>query len=304
MLPGWHMGAFELMNTGLVKVFIMSSCSEHMLDPEKHLSFNQCLSSSSYFKTKCCDSEFISSVSFSNSHLLMAAQLFLFSVMTPTVGGKKREWELCFVFPWGVTNRQCALCKENVFIFKRDPKQWDFIMAYLQIIIHRHFNITNFLPLEEMFHRLHFSFCGQLSNLSSYYPESFCGTVDECSHGPLCWVAQRSGWPRLGSAFQMAAATDESPAGAWKGVCNYIMIPNRLHAFRSFQCCQLTCVSLGLVANEWKWFRGSPQSWGLYDAVRFKCSYLCSVRFQHCKSIVGVFVCLFFIQMFILTATD
>lgn len=177
MLPGWHMGAFELMNTGLVKVFIMSSCSEHMLDPEKHLSFNPCLSSSGYFKTKCCDSEFISSVSFSNSHLLMAAQLFLFSVMTPTVGGKKREWELCFVFPWGVTNRQCALWKENVFIFKRAPKQWDFIMAYLQIIIHRHFNITNFLPLEEMFHRLHFSFCGQLSNLSSYYPESFCGTV-------------------------------------------------------------------------------------------------------------------------------
>lgn len=115
---------------------------------------------------------------------------------------------------------------------------------------------------------------------------------------PLCWVAQRSGWPWLGSAFQMAAATDESPAGARKGVCNYIMIPNRLHAFRSFQCCQLTCVSLGLVANEWKWFSSSPQSWGLNDAVRFTLWYLnariCVLCAFSTKSIVGFFVCFVF----------
>lgn len=67
---------------------------------------------------------------------------------------------------------------------------------------------------------------------------------------PLCWLAQRLGWPWLGLIFHMATLTDESPAGARKGVCNYIMTPNRLHAFRSFQCCQRTA---------------SPSAWSLMN---------------------------------------
>lgn len=121
-----------------------------------------------FFETRCCDSEFISSVSFSNSHLLMAAQLFLFSVMTPTVG-REKENENYALFSLEELPIGSVHSGKRTFSFLN-------MVAYLQII-HWDFNITNFLPLEETCHRLHFSFCRQLSNLSSYYPESFCGTV-------------------------------------------------------------------------------------------------------------------------------
>lgn len=114
-----------------------------------------------FFETRCCDSEFISSVSFSNSHLLMAAQLFLFSVMTPTVG-REKENENYALFSLEELPIGSVHSGKRTFSFLN-------MVAYLQII-HWDFNITNY-------NRLHFSFCRQLYNLSSYYPESSCGTV-------------------------------------------------------------------------------------------------------------------------------
>lgn len=167
------------------------------------------------------------------------------------------------------------------------------MVAYLQII-HWDFNITNFLPLEEMCHRLHFSFCRQLSNLSSYHPESFCGTVlMNAVTTPVLGCSKV--WMALARLFRWQLQQMRVQQEHGRGGCNYIMIPNRLHAFRSFQCCQLTCVSLGLVANEWKWFSGSPQSWGLYDAVRFTLWYLNARICVLCAFSTKRIVCFFFV---------
>lgn len=65
--------------------------------------------------------------------------------------------------------------------------------------------------------------------------------------------------------FHMAAVTDESPAGARKGVCNCIMTPNRLHAFRSSQCRQRTASP-----SVWSLRRNGNDSAVLPQAEDFK----------------------------------
>lgn len=110
MLLGCNERAFELMNSERAKLFIMSSCSKHMLEPEKHLWLNPCLL---YYQRRCCDRDFISSFFFFQLLPISGSMTLIFS-LSSRPQWRKRGWEVRLLFPWGATIRQFALWKESV----------------------------------------------------------------------------------------------------------------------------------------------------------------------------------------------